>query len=371
MTLSDSNVTTAPAGSLLDRFKRNPWLSPLNDLDVVDELLAGFDTTFSLSRILARIVEIRDETADTKTFVLNANRHWRGFVAGQHAIVETQVNGRLVRRPFSISSDPADRSLLSFTIKRNERGTLSRHLHSKSRPGNVLRLMGPAAGDFVLPGVRPSRIVMIGAGSGITPFRSMLYTLMAEGYRGQVTLKQICRNPADAIFGKEFADLAKGWDRLDYQSWHTESAGRPSAAQLAEGGALDATAVTLFCGPAPMLKQMQALWAEHGLGDRLRFERFGLPAADDASPGAEVTVSCMSSGISLQVASGQPLLPALEAAGLQPKYGCRIGICRSCRYDLKSGSVTNLLTGQVLAEPDQAIQLCICSPNTPIEIARL
>lgn len=369
--MSDSNVTTAPAGSLLDRFKRNPWFSPLNDLDVVDELLAGFDTTFSLARVLARVVEIRDETADTKTFVLSANRNWQGFVAGQHAIVETQVNGRLVRRPFSISSDPADRRLLSFTIKRNDRGTLSRHLHSKTQPGDILRLMGPAAGDFVLPGVRPSRIVMIGAGSGITPFRSMLYTLMAEGYRGQVVLKHISRNPADAIFGKEFAGMAKGWDRLDYQPWYTESVGRPSAEQLAEGGALEAGAVTLFCGPAPMLKQVQALWAARGLTERLRFERFGLPAASDATPGAEIMVSCLNSGINLQVAAGQPLLPALEAAGLQPNYGCRIGICRSCRYDLKSGSVTNLLNGQVLAAPDQAIQLCICSPNTPIEIAGL
>ena len=46
-----------------------------------------------------------------------------------------------------------------------------------------------AQGEFVLPEVRPERVLLISGGSGITPVMAMLRTLCDEGFTGEVAPK--------------------------------------------------------------------------------------------------------------------------------------------------------------------------------------
>src|SRR5687768_8137938 len=105
----------------------------------LDQLLP----TRSLREIRARVVEVIDETPDTRTFVLRPNRRWRGHRAGQHTTVEVEIDGVRHRRCYSISSAPSD-PRLAITVKRVAGGRVSPWLHEHVRPGHVLRL-GPAA----------------------------------------------------------------------------------------------------------------------------------------------------------------------------------------------------------------------------------
>ena len=54
-----------------------------------------------------------------------------------------------------------------------------------------------------------------------------------------------------------------------------------------------------------------------------------------------------------------PLLVEAERAGLNPRYGCRMGICRTCQCVKLNGTVENLRTGAVSSEPGEQVQLCI------------
>src|SRR5688572_23655241 len=85
---------------------RSPWLRPFNDLAAVDDWLGLLNPMWSLTEIRARVVEIRDETPDTKTFVLAPNRRWPGFTAGQHVTVTLELDGVRRQRTFSLSSAP-------------------------------------------------------------------------------------------------------------------------------------------------------------------------------------------------------------------------------------------------------------------------
>jgi ferredoxin len=62
------------------------------------------------------------------------------------------------------------------------------------------------------------------------------------------------------------------------------------------------------------------------------------------------------------------LLEQLERAGERPAHGCRIGICHTCKCRKQSGTVQNLVTGEVSSEPDQEIQLCISMPRSDLEL---
>ncbi|MFX8719869.1 3-ketosteroid-9-alpha-hydroxylase, partial [Acinetobacter baumannii] len=81
----------------------------------------------------------------------------------------------------------------------------SNHLHDHVQVGDVLTL-NPPTGEFVIGPQAPERLLLIGAGSGITPLMSILRDLernkAAQNPR-EIVLLQVCRDAEDAIFGSE------------------------------------------------------------------------------------------------------------------------------------------------------------------------
>ena len=55
------------------------------------------------------------------------------------------------------------------------------------------------------------------------------------------------------------------------------------------------------------------------------------------------------------------LVQALEAEGLKPKSGCRMGICNTCACGKASGATRDLRTGAANTEATAALKLCISS----------
>ena len=82
---------------------------------------------------------------------------------------------------------------------------------------------------------------------------------------------------------------------------------------------------------------------------------------------AEGTIRFIKSGQSAPIVEGT-LLELAEAAGLSPDYGCRLGICKTCTCRKSAGTVRNLITGEVSAEEDEEIQLCVSVPAGALEI---
>jgi stearoyl-CoA 9-desaturase NADPH oxidoreductase len=66
--------------------------------------------------------------------------------------------------------------------------------------------------------------------------------------------------------------------------------------------------------------------------------------------------------------SGRTLLEQAEAAGLTPEHGCRMGICFSCTSVKKAGCVRDARNGEVSAEEDEEIQLCVRVPVGDVTI---
>src|SRR4051812_12796578 len=92
----------------------------------------------SRAELRARVVEVREETHDVKTFVL-APRVWPGHRAGQWVPVDVEVDGMRLRRCYSISSAPAERHV-AVTVKRVPDGRVSSWMHAHLRTGDFLRI---------------------------------------------------------------------------------------------------------------------------------------------------------------------------------------------------------------------------------------
>jgi ferredoxin-NADP reductase len=348
---------------------RASWLHPLNDTDALNDLLASVNPRWSLTEIRAELVAREQQTADTVSFSLRPNRLWNGFAAGQHVTIAVDIYGVRHQRVYSLSSDPAQPRLLTLTVKRQPHGRMSNWLHDHLQIGDIVTL-SPADGDFTLPPVCGD-LLLLSAGSGITPMHALLCELRERTARGDhsgsVVLVHICRDADDQIFARELQALTRDWPALRVLTWHTAENGRPSLDALLRDVPDYAQRAAYLCGPAAFMADIEAHWAAQGLSGQLRLERFGLaPRTIEGGEAAEVR--CARSERLFATAAGEALLPAAERAGLNPAYGCRIGVCRTCLCKKRSGTVENLVTGERSSEPDEWIRLCVSTPRSDLEL---
>jgi len=326
--------------------------------------------TWSMREIRARVVEVIAETPDTRTFVLRPNRHWKGHRAGQHTTVEVEIDGVRHRRCYSISSAPSD-PRLAITVKRVAGGRVSPWLHEHVRPGHVLRL-GPAAGDFgVGDGATAAPLLLIGGGSGVTPLMSILRDLAARDAVRNVVLVLHARSRGEVIFGRELEALASRHAglslivRLDDDPGGDGGFDEQRLARLVPDFA---SRTTLLCGPAGLMDRVERMWARAGATARLQREQFGAPPLTVPPPGAPVAVRLTTSARTVTADGTGTLLEQLERAGERPAYGCRMGICQTCKCRKRSGVIENLRTGAISSDPDEDIQLCISRARSDLEL---
>lgn len=168
---------------------------------------------YSVSTAKAKVIAIHSESADAKTIVLQTNRHWKGFQAGQHVPVTVEIAGRRVTRYYSLSSSPSAKNP-TITVKRQKGGLVSNFLNDRLKVGDVIEL-GQASGEFTIdPSALPDKLLFIAGGSGITPIHSIIKTLAESNYKGQAKLLYFSRFKEDIIFFNPLQSskrVIRGW----------------------------------------------------------------------------------------------------------------------------------------------------------------
>jgi ferredoxin-NADP reductase len=350
--------------STVRRVLRSPLLAPLNQVEAWSRLASALNPAWSLVESRARVVRVVDEAPGVRSLWLRPNRRFGGFRPGQHALLELDINGARHGRCFSFSSAPRADGLVRLTIKRKENGPVSAAAHAL-RPGQVVRL-GQAQGDFA-PHAGDAPLLMLAAGSGITPVMSLLAAMADAGSTRDVVLVQSASAAGELLFDAELADLAARLPSLRRVVRVSHEQGRLDGAAIEAAVPDWRSRQTLLCGPDGFMAMVEAMHVAAGLQGQLVSESFGRRAAP-VLPGA-ASHAVMFADARFDVASGQSLLDGAEAAGLAPRFGCRRGICRTCQCRKLSGTVLNQLTGQVSGPGEELIQLCISTPQSALELA--
>ena len=343
----------------------SPLVDTLTTPHGIDRFLELANPMWAVHEVRARIEHVEREAPGVSTLTLRPTGSWRGALAGQHVQVGVVVDGVRRTRCFSLSSSAHRRDgRITITVKEHDEGYVSRYLAHDVPVGTVVHLSA-AEGEFTLPEPRPDRLLMISAGSGVTPVMSMLRTLCDEGYAGSVTFLHYARTAEETIFAAELAELTASCDFAEVVVVHTRTEGGSLTGRFDEqhlrAVAPDFAGVpTYACGPSGLIEQVQRVYDEAGAADRLRVEHFKTPAiAVDPTAGGTVEFRR-----SMQTTpnSGQTLLEQAEGAGLTPAYGCRMGICKSCTTRKSEGTVRNVINGAESSLPDEDIQICVSAP---------
>jgi ferredoxin-NADP reductase len=337
----------------------------------IDRYLEQINPTLVIGECRAEVVAASHGTEDSITLSLRPNRAWEGLRAGQFVQVSVEIDGVRHTRCYSPASSEGSGRELEITVKRHPGGLVSNFLADYAQPGMVIGL-SQAEGDFHLPESRPNSILLIGAGSGITPLMAILRTLCAERHVGPIALIQYAPDPDRTIYREELDRLAVENPNFQLSRSYTRAPGAGeldghfSPAHLPQSDASFAAAETFACGPPALLDAIRATWAD-SLEQRLHVESFVPPSL--LPVGEPGTGSIRFAGSNLEVRnSGASILEQAEQAGVTAQSGCRMGICHTCTCRKLSGTVKNLLTEEVSAAPDEEIQLCVSAPLSDLVI---
>ena len=229
---------------------------------------------------LAKVTEIRPETATAKTFRLELPTPVP-YLAGQHFIVRlTAPDGYVAQRSYSVGSAPEDSGptgSIELTVERLPDGEVSSFLHDVVAVGDQLQVRGPIGGWFVWRGDTPA--LLVGGGSGVVPLMAMLRLARREGRADLLRLVVSVRRPGDLWFADELPgpQTTVVYTRATPPDW-PRPAGRLTAADLAAAGlaGLGSGAAGFVCGSARFADGATTVLEDAGMAaGQIRVERFG------------------------------------------------------------------------------------------------
>jgi ferredoxin-NADP reductase len=157
--------------------------------------------------VILQLARITRQTPDAKTlrFTLAENRRLAAR-PGQFLTFSFLFDGRKVVRSYSICSSPAASGYVEITPKRVEKGRASVFLNDRAAVGMTVEACGPF-GQFCLDEARHERVVLIAAGSGITPMMAMLRYIDDLCLPTTVTLLYSVRTEGDILFRRDLEEL--------------------------------------------------------------------------------------------------------------------------------------------------------------------
>ncbi|MBN4077720.1 2Fe-2S iron-sulfur cluster binding domain-containing protein [Nitrospina gracilis] len=335
-----------------------------------------------------RVARIFPETPEVKTFRLvdvDGGPLPFTYEPGQFLSLSVQLNGKKIKRSYTIASSPTRQHYCEITIKREKHGLVSSHLHDHLREGDFLEISA-ATGKLVFSGKEEDSIVLIGGGVGITPLMSVIRYLTDTGWKKDIYFLYSCRTPEDFIFGKEIEYLKErnpnfhaviAMSRIEKDIPGIKS-GRLNKKLIAESIPEISSRRIHLCGSPPMMESMKSILAELGVAKKnLKTESFGpgkvTTKTETASISSEATTAMVSfkkSGKSGSLSPDRTILEVAEDLEIEIESSCQSGVCGTCKVKLLSGEVAmECEDGLEPEDKEQGFVLaCQAKSNNDVEV---
>jgi len=306
---------------------------------------------------------------------------------GQFLPIHVKIPGQAapVLRTYTLSTCP-NPDFYRLSIRRADPGLVSQFMHNNAKPGLRIEAMAPR-GKFVLDQSSSRPVVLLSGGVGLTPMIAITEHIMAEGRRTgsfrPVYFIHGTQNSLVHAFGKHIKELAAEHPALLVHVCYSQPASTDQVGVTHHSDGqitIDVLKKLLpfgdydfyLCGPSAFMNSLYTgLIGISVRPERIHYESFGpgtvlKPEITSRPVGASeradgvARVRFAKSGVdALWSREKGTLLELAEEVGLTPAFGCRSGICSTCKTKMSSGAVAYL--EEPLASREQGEVLLCCS----------
>ncbi len=314
--------------------------------------------------LTARCVRVIDETPDVKTFTFVAEPSVEfTYQPGQFVTLNLEINGKTIKRAYSISSTPSRPHSLDITVKRatppnNEPdappGLVSNWLHDNLQAGSQVKIGSPL-GDFSCIEHPSSKILFISAGSGITPMMSMSRWLLDTNAGSDIVFFHSARTVDDIVFRQELELMTSRYANFQLATTLTREdsnsspggIGRFSKSMLSKIAPDFAERTVYVCGSEAFTQQVKEILQELKFPmENYYAESFGKPKKKKKENQLQLEKTTVSqtlvlakSGVELTYDSEDTILETVEKEGIELPHMCKMGACHKCKLRLIEGEV--------------------------------
>jgi ring-1,2-phenylacetyl-CoA epoxidase subunit PaaE len=311
------------------------------------------------------IERIEPETRDSLRITLDVPEELRAeyaFLPGQHLPFQVTVDGKKLRRTYSICSAQGEFPL-EIGVRVQPGGQFSEFAASSLQAGDTLEAM-PPSGQFHVD-IDPQHAndyVAFAAGSGITPILSMMKSILAQEPDSRCILFYGNRKQSTTMFIDDLYALKNLYPervQLNFVFSREEQefdtmAGRLDGDKVRElyehfGAGLRASDC-FVCGPDSMIRDVTEALVDLGMdAAHIHSERFGVPRkglrrteqAVEAADRATVTVIMDGHKKAFDMHRDDAnIVDAAADHGIDLPYSCKGGVCATCRCHVREGEVT-------------------------------
>ena len=304
------------------------------------------------------ISEIRQNGPDAKTIVLKSTDGSRLalYRAGQYVSVSVPIGDTVTTRSYSLCSSPewAKQGEYNITVKRDDAGYVSPYIQDNWQVGQKVTISGPQGHLYYEPLRDAKKVIALAGGSGITPFMGMAYAIRDGHEDFDLTIIFGSRTEDGIVYKKELDEVCAACDKVHvvHVLSDEEKEGYEHGfitAELIKKYAGEGEYSIFMCGPQAMYNFLDGEIAKLNLRRKfVRREMFGAIKEPWNQPGYpqdvrgksfKLKVVQYANEYQVEASADEPLLVALERAGIAAPSRCRSGECGWCRSKLVSGKV--------------------------------
>lgn len=333
------------------------------------------------------ISEVKKETQDCTIVSFDIPHDIKSkykFSSGQHLTLRKEIDGKDIRRSYSICSSPKENKW-QIAVKQIPNGKFSSFINQNLKVGDVLEVLPPSGVFGVSSDESNSKnYIFFAAGSGITPILSMIKTFLAVEQKSKCQLFYLNKTAKSIIFKEELEQIRnKYFGRLEIFHFLTREQreaelfnGRftPDKIKFLSETLLDIENIDecFICGPEKMIFMISDELSKLGLSKtHMHYELFvsGLTdvdkkrvdkAREKTNGSTEVTVLDGGKEFHFNMSKEEDnILDAALSAGVDLPFACKGGVCSTCKCQLKEGKVE--MKVNYALEKDQLAQNYILS----------
>ncbi|MFK8012807.1 MAG: 2Fe-2S iron-sulfur cluster-binding protein [Marinicellaceae bacterium] len=309
------------------------------------------------------IKNIQQETSDAIVLTLEIPAQLKSsfkWKAGQHLTFRKEIQGKEIRRSYSIFNPTADEDL-KVLIKKVEGGQFSDPAQTEFTEGQTIEVMTPT-GVFLIEPQDDETYALFAAGSGITPVLGMVYEILNNS-NSHVNLYYGNSTGESTLLKTELSDLKDRYSsRLSISYFLSQE---PVDVEL-YSGRIDANkaqkifdyqlkklniAGYFLCGPGGMIDEVKSMLLDNGIDKELiHTEQFlsegqvinNKQKKSKLDSGVNVKIDGVTSHFEIKQGQEKTLLDAALESDIKIPYSCKAGVCATCRCQLVKGEVEML-----------------------------
>jgi len=341
-----------------------------------------------------KVKNVVNETREAISIVFeHPADHKIEYKSGQFLTLIVPVQGKEIRRAYSLCTSPFVDQDLAVMVKRVENGLMSNWLADNLKPGLKIKVMEPM-GQFTTDynKLNKRHVIMFAGGSGITPMMSIIKSMLTQEPESIVSLIYCNRDIDSIIFKDELDRIEKKYEgRLHVihildnapMNWQGYS-GLLNPEMLSklferipDWGIENST--YLMCGPEGMMKNVESLLALRHIPKEKTFKesfvqgtidkdqkKVVVAAASTELKEREVTIRYDGQEYKILVPPNKAILETALDMGIDLPYSCQSGLCTACRGRALSGEV-KLDEEEGLSQSERAegyVLTCVGHPMT-------